>query len=155
MNATAQPLSRKPFEQLKVLVIDDDPFQLAVLADSLQELGLSQVTQADSGAVALRHIGQSKTAPFDLMLCDLHMPGMGGADMVRRFRQLEAGATPGRRVLVLALSANVSDAHVAECTDAGMDGHISKPLRAELVPVLLQRIRDGGAACGMLTARTE
>ena len=72
--------------------------------------------------------------------------------MVRRYRQVEAGATPGRRVLILALSANVSDAHVAECMDAGMDGHVSKPLRAELIPMLLQRIRDGGAACGMATA---
>ena len=72
--------------------------------------------------------------------------------MVRRYRELEAGATPGRRVLVMALSANVSDAHVAECMDAGMDGHISKPLRAELIPVLLQRIREGGAACGLAAA---
>jgi CheY-like chemotaxis protein len=81
------------------------------------------------------------------------MPLMGGIEMVRRFRQAEAAVTPGRRVLILALSANVSDVDVAAALDAGMDGHISKPLRAELIPVLLQRVRDGGAACGMATTQ--
>jgi CheY-like chemotaxis protein len=84
----------------------------------------------------------------DVVLADLHMPCMGGADMVRLFRQEEARAAPGRRVLIVALSANVSDAHVAECMDAGMDGHISKPLRAELIPMLMQRISDRAAQHG-------
>ena len=121
-------------------------FEVSIASDGIQ--GLAILTAALRG-------GEGAPPLPDVVLSDLHMPGMGGADMVKKFRQVEAGATPGRRILILALSASVSDAHVAECTEAGMDGHISKPLRAELIPVLLQRIRDGGAACGMLAARME
>ena len=64
---------------------------------------------------------------------------MGGVEMVRQLRAFEnATQPPGRRLLVLALSANVSETHVAECIAAGMDGHLSKPLRAEAIPQLLR-----------------
>ena len=66
----------KSRDALKVLVVDDDPFQLEVIADTLRELGLRDITEASSGDQALQAIKSG--AVFDLMLSDLHMPGMDG-----------------------------------------------------------------------------
>ena len=157
------PPSPSPGERQRrprALIVEDHQLNAKLVARLLACHGF-EVTTAGDGIQGLAMLiaalrgGEGAPPLPDVVLSDLHMPGMGGAEMVRRFRQVAAGSTPGRRALILALSANVSEAHVAECIDAGMNGHISKPLRAELIPVLLQRIRYGDAACGMTPARAE
>jgi CheY-like chemotaxis protein len=61
---------------LKVLVVDDDSFQLEAISGILHDLGFAQITQASSGSDALRLMGGK--AHFDLVVTDLHMPGMDG-----------------------------------------------------------------------------
>jgi CheY-like chemotaxis protein len=66
-------------ETLKVLLVDDDVFQLEVITQTLQSMGITQVTQASSGAQALACLARTKPDKrFDLMVCDLHMPEMDG-----------------------------------------------------------------------------
>lgn len=142
----------------RALIVEDHLLNAKLVARLLSRHGF-EVSTAGDGVQGLAVLeaalqgGEGAPPLPDVVLADLHMPLMGGIEMVRRFRQAEAAVTPGRRVLILALSANVSDVDVAAALDAGMDGHISKPLRAELIPVLLQRVRDGGAACGMATTQ--
>ena len=143
----------------RALIVEDHLLNAKLVARLLSRHGFEVSTAGDGVqglAVLEAALRDEEGAPPlpDVVLADLHMPLMGGIEMVRRFRQAEAAARPGRpRILIMALSANVSDVDVAGCLDAGMDGHISKPLRAELIPVLLQRVRDGGAACGMATTQ--
>ena len=142
----------------RALVVEDHLLNAKLVARLLARHGFEVATAGDGAQglatlVAALRGGEAAPPLPDVVLADLHMPVLGGAELVRRYRQAEAAATPGGRILIMALSANVSDSHVAECMEAGMDGHISKPLRAELIPVLLQRIRDSGAACGLAAAQ--
>jgi CheY-like chemotaxis protein len=66
---------------------------------------------------------------FDLILMDIQMPVMDGLTAIRHIRQRER--LLGRaRTPILALSANAMPEHLRSSTDAGADGHLSKPIGA-------------------------
>lgn len=68
----------------RVLVIDDEPEQSAVLARLLRaDLPDVEVEAVDTGEAALTAL---RTRPFDLLLCDVMMPGMGGAEFLSTLR---------------------------------------------------------------------
>jgi CheY-like chemotaxis protein len=70
------------------LVIDDDAFARNLAGKLLESLGVSTVLMAESGAEALALV-HSKAARIDVVLCDLHMPGMDGFEVRRRLRALD------------------------------------------------------------------
>ncbi len=69
--------------EIKILVLDDEPFMLKLLARVLTNLGFSHVTTCDNGQTALDMVDNSSTAP-QLILCDLNMPEMDGVEFVRK-----------------------------------------------------------------------
>ena len=79
------------------------------------------VTAVTDGAAAVE---AASAEAFDVILMDTNMPVMGGFEATRRIRQLEG---PCASVPILALTANVSKAEIAQCHRAGMDGHVAKP----------------------------
>ena len=71
---------------------------------------------------------RAKAGTFDIVLMDCQMPEMDGWEATARIRAALAGR---RRIPILALTANASDADRQRCLDAGMDAHLSKPLKLE------------------------
>jgi CheY-like chemotaxis protein len=84
--------------RLHVLHVDDDPMNLRVVHDILLAFGHVPY-QAGSGEEAMTHLG---SRIFDIVLMDIHMPGMGGIEVVRRLR---ASLGPERRTPVIAPTA--------------------------------------------------
>ncbi len=129
-----------PAAQPTILLVDDDPFMLAVLADMLGSEPW-RVLSAASGPEALALLGRE---PVEVILCDQSMPGMSGTEVLARV----ARDTPRTARLMLtgqqdlaeidaALRAGVADAHYAKPVSAAT-------LRASLREALdLQRIRAG------------
>jgi CheY-like chemotaxis protein len=112
----------------RCLLIDDHELNLKLVSRLLQKHGF-EVGTAVNGADGLAQLQASVGAGAapDLVLCDLQMPVLGGIDMARQYRAWEAAQQPPKpRLLLLALSANVSDALVREAEQAGMDGYLSK-----------------------------
>ncbi len=112
----------------RCLLIDDHELNLKLVSRLLQKHGFAVAT-AVNGADGLAQLQASVGAGAapDLVLCDLQMPVLGGIDMARQYRAWEAAQQPPKpRLLLLALSANVSDALVREAEQAGMDGYLSK-----------------------------
>lgn len=74
----------------RVLVVDDHPVNVRVLTRQLRQWGL-RVATAESGAAALDILSQGMMP--DMIVTDMHMPGMDGLDLARRVRELPGGAT--------------------------------------------------------------
>jgi two-component system, sensor histidine kinase and response regulator len=81
------------------------------------------VVLADSGEEALKALSQS---PFDLVLMDVHMPGMDGLDATLAIREKEKST--GLHQPVIAMTALAMKGDRERCLAAGMDGYISKPI---------------------------
>jgi CheY-like chemotaxis protein len=75
---------------------------------------------------------------FDLILMDLQMPGIDGIEATRRIRR----QPDLRHIPILAMTANASPEDRRRCIDAGMAGHIAKPIDVStLVPTLLSHLQ--------------
>jgi signal transduction histidine kinase/ActR/RegA family two-component response regulator len=119
---------------LRVLLAEDNVVNQMVATMQLRKLGC-EVEVADDGAQAVRLIRERE---FDLVLMDLQMPVLDGLSAARAIRA--AGiATP-----IVALTANVFDEHRQACSEAGMEGHLSKPFRAEELHRVLASCGSGG-----------
>jgi CheY-like chemotaxis protein/HPt (histidine-containing phosphotransfer) domain-containing protein len=106
----------------RILVVDDNEFNRAVLARQVAALGY-EAEQASDGEEALQLVGQHDYA---LILADCQMPGMDGFEFAREVRKAEAAG--GReRIPIVAWTANVMPDDVAACRDAGMDDVLAKP----------------------------
>ncbi|WP_434628944.1 ATP-binding protein [Chromobacterium sp. CV08] len=130
-----QPDPVLPGGRGRVLLIEDQPMNRAVIGQQLRELGY-QATVADSGLDALALLERGER--FDMILLDCYMPGMDGYETARRIRECEAGQTP-----IIAISAATDPAHQSLCLESGMDGMLSKPLRIHELADVLEMWIDG------------
>lgn len=116
----------------RVMVVDDNATNRAVLVDMLAPLGF-ELTEVPSGEAALAEA--EKTAP-DLVLMDLRLPGgMDGLEATRRLRRTDRG----RAAKIVAVSASAYDLDRSECFAAGGDAFLAKPFREEELWAVLER----------------
>jgi signal transduction histidine kinase/ActR/RegA family two-component response regulator len=107
----------------RVLVVDDEPVN-RVVAQALLHTVFERVDVAQEGTEAVRMAGETA---YDLILMDLHMPGVDGLEATRQIRML-----PGRAdTIIVALTANAFAEDKVACFTAGMDDFLSKPFKVE------------------------
>ena len=127
------PKSAPELTGLRILVAEDNLFNQQVALELLQAEG-AVVTVARDGKEAIEKI-QRAAEPFDAVLMDMRMPEMDGLEATRIVRQtLALTAVP-----IIAMTANALPSDQAACFEAGMNGHIAKPIaRKALVHTLLR-----------------
>jgi CheY-like chemotaxis protein len=123
--------------RLRVLHVDDDPMNLRVVQEILAAFG-HEAVMACSGTDALERLSVDR---FDIVLLDIHMPGMGGLEVVERLR---AGDSPGRDTPVIALTADVYSRRPAEYIALGFTDFVSKPILVSGLMATIKRCAGGG-----------
>jgi DNA-binding response OmpR family regulator len=133
---------------LKILVADDEPAMVGVIGAILGGAG-HRIIAAYDGREAIRRFEEEHP---DLVLLDLAMPGVDGADVVRRIRA--AGDTP-----IIVVSGESDLGVTVELLDAGADDYVRKPFRAaELLArarTVVRRRRRAPAVDGWLVDRSR
>lgn len=116
-----------------LLVVDDVKTNLIVTKGLLRKLHIKP-DLAESGYVA---VDKAKARHYDCILMDCQMPGMDGYQAARQIR--ETIEHPGRRPVIIALTAHAMDIHRQESIDQGLDEHLSKPIRLKDLRECLQQ----------------
>jgi len=106
-------------EPISVLVVDDEPALRKVIRASLTASGF-QVEECGTGQDALGVVEQH---PFDLVLLDVNLPGMGGVETCRKIRAL----APRAGILMVTVRDAEEDKVLA--LEAGADDYVTKPFR--------------------------
>ena len=135
---TAATASKR--KMLSVLVAEDNEINALLTLALLTRLG-HRPTIAGSGGAALTRWTEARDngTPFDLVLMDMHMPGIDGLEAARRIRASEAVRnTP--RTSMIALTANAFAEDREACLAAGMDGFLVKPLDRDRLALTLDEV---------------
>jgi two-component system, cell cycle response regulator DivK len=123
----------------RILVVEDNPKNLKLVRDVLRFCGY-EVIEATSGEDGVR---LAADASPDLILMDLQLPGIDGAEALRRIRASERT----RDVPVVAVTASAMDVDRERAFASGFDGYVEKPISVRRLP---QQVRDflalGGTA---------
>jgi len=107
---------------LRILLVEDGFINREVALGFL-EIGNHQVSTAENGIEALEAL---ESQDFDVILMDVEMPEMDGMEASRIIREREAGT--GEHIPIIAMTAHAIDAYRERCTQAGMDGYVTKPI---------------------------
>ena len=124
---------------VRILMAEDNALNREIATYMFEERG-ALVTAAEDGQQAVDRFAASAPSSFDIILMDIMMPVLDGLDAARAIRVLDR--TDARTVPILAVSANAFSDDIAASREAGMNGHLSKPLDFDRVAaVIAQYIR--------------
>lgn len=115
-------------EGKRVLLCEDHPINIQIAKKMLEKKGMI-VTCAKNGIEAVRRFEESAENEYDIVLMDILMPGMDGLEATRTIRALERA--DARMVPIIAMTANAFQEDVRKSLEAGMNGHLAKPVDAK------------------------
>ena len=124
---------------LHILVAEDNDINWEIISAMLGMFGIT-TDRAENGRVCVDMIREAEDGKYTLIFMDIQMPEMNGLDATRAIRSLKdkkAASIP-----IVAMTADAFSENVTECMNAGMDGHIAKPIDVKLVIKEIRRIRE-------------
>ena len=123
------------FSGRRILVVEDNALNREIVMELLRPTHVT-IEAVSDGQQAVDLIARTAPGYFDCILMDIQMPVMNGYEATRAIRGL--GRPDTARIPILAMTANAFTEDVANAMDAGMNGHISKPID---FPLLLETMR--------------
>jgi two-component system, sensor histidine kinase and response regulator len=125
---------RDPLNALHILIVEDNPVNQLLLSRLLEKRGHS-VTVASNGKLALESIENNT---YDVVFMDVQMPEMDGIEATSLLREKETKAGTAH-LTVIGATAHAMAGDRERCLQAGMDGYLTKPIRAQELDELLNR----------------
>lgn len=129
----------------RVLVVDDHAVNRQAISLILAPLGVTPRTAA-SAEEGLEHLARE---PFDVVLMDVYMPDMDGREATRLLR---SRAGPNQSTPVVAITASATERDWQACREAGMNGHVAKPIEPAQLYAALDAALSGQSADGARAA---
>jgi len=121
-----------------ILIVEDVELNREIVISLLEPTG-AKIICAENGAEAVRMFSESPSA-YDIIFMDVQMPEMDGFEATRRIRALNE--TKAKTIPIVAMTANVFREDIEECLNAGMNGHVGKPLNInEIFDVIREHLR--------------
>ena len=130
---------RTSFQGRRLLLVDDLALNREIALSVLETQGF-QVDQAADGTEAVEIIRSAEPGRYDAVLMDIQMPVMNGYEATRAIRALPDPLRAG--VPILAMTANAFEEDRKNALDAGMNGHIAKPIDIEALMDALEKALD-------------
>jgi CheY-like chemotaxis protein/anti-sigma regulatory factor (Ser/Thr protein kinase) len=124
---------------INILVAEDNDINWEIVSAMLGMFGIT-TERAENGRICVEKMSQAKEGSYDLVFMDIQMPEMNGLEATRKIRALNdpwASSIP-----IIAMTADAFSENVTECLDAGMNGHIAKPIDIKLVIKEIRRIKE-------------
>ena len=123
---------------MKFLVVDDFLSMRRMVKSVLNDLGYTNVVEADDGSTALPLLQKDA---FDFLITDWNMPGMPGLDLLKAVRADRRLA----KLPVLMVTAEAKREQIVEAVHAGVNGYVIKPFTAEVLKEKLAKILNAAA----------
>ena len=124
------------FEGKRIFLVEDNELNQEIAVAILEGAGFV-VDVADDGAAAVERLKTAGHGRYDLVLMDIQMPIMNGYEATRRIRALDDPEL--REIPIIAMTANAFDEDRKAALEAGMNGHIAKPID---VPKLMELLTE-------------
>ena len=130
---TAKKVSVQDLVGKEILLVEDNELNMEIAQIVLKKAGLI-IDTAENGSEA---VAKAQAKRYDMILMDIQMPVMNGYEATRAIRQLEDKHLAD--VPIIAMTANAFQEDKEKALSEGMDGHVAKPLKVE---VLLQAMQE-------------
>ena len=124
---------------LNILIAEDNDINWEIISAMLGMFGIT-TERAENGRICVDKMSQAKEGSYTLIFMDVQMPEMNGLEATRSIRKLDdpwASSIP-----IIAMTADAFSENVTECLNAGMNGHIAKPIDVKLVIKEIRRIKE-------------
>ena len=129
----------------KILLCEDNKLNREIFVTMLRARGINTIC-AGNGAEGVAKFSESAAGEYAAILMDIRMPVMDGLEATARIRNMDRA--DAKTIPIIALTADAFAENVQECLDAGMDGHVAKPVSpAQLYSALKSAVESGRSAC--------
>ena len=124
---------------MNILIAEDNDVNWEIISTMLGMFGI-MTERAENGRVCVEKMEHAAKGSYALIFMDIQMPEMNGLDATRKIRALDdpwASSIP-----IIAMTADAFSENVTECLNAGMNGHIAKPIDMKLVIKEIRRMKE-------------
>lgn len=123
---------------MDILVVEDNDINWEIVSMMLEMNGI-HCDRAENGQIAVDMLSDPNVTRYDLVFMDIQMPVLNGLDATRAIRRLPDEWA--RSIPIIAMTADAFSENVTECLEAGMNGHIAKPIDMKLVLKELREVK--------------
>jgi CheY-like chemotaxis protein len=124
---------------MRILVAEDNDINWEIISAILDMFGISS-DRAENGRICVDMVREAEEGTYQLVFMDVQMPEMNGLDATRTIRKLDDPKKAS--IPIIAMTADAFSENITECLNAGMDGHIAKPVDIKIVIKEIRRIKE-------------